>query len=55
MNANGRRARQAANGYKHIHAAKRPHYKMRSKEAGQARMEAQRKKEQAMKARGWKG
>lgn len=33
MNANGRRARQAANGFAHLPPRKRPNYKMRDAES----------------------
>ena len=38
MNANGRRHRQALNGYKHIAPLRRPHYKARSADAAARRL-----------------
>lgn len=49
MNANGRRAKQAKNGYAHLAPRQRPGYKIRDKAASAARLRQQLATEQRMK------
>lgn len=51
MNANGRRARQAANGYAHLAPRQRPGYKKRSVAVAALRESRFREKQRAMQAR----
>lgn len=49
MNANGRRYRQAANGFKHLAPKQRPNYRKRDAETSKRRLDALIAKEQRIR------
>jgi hypothetical protein len=55
MNANGRRQRQAKNGFKHLAPRQRPNYKMRDSATAAERSRKKLQAETERRARGWKG